>query len=216
MGLGGSERSDCVMWWRIREGESVKETRLELGEKGFGFFGEPGFGVEGDGLLGEFAGGGWVTVVSGEEGEVVAGDAAIGGVGGLVVAGAKVRFGFGVLAAFGEECAEGAVQGGHAWGKGERFANAEFGKVVEFGFFVDDGDAGELVEQAYFSCVRNKRLQCGRAFSFEAAVVLHHHGVKLFGEDGSVSFGLIGQRRIGGNDFSEKAVRCGFDGRKVV
>ena len=195
---------------------AIGRSHFEAGEEGLGFFGEPGFGVEGDGLLGESAGGGGVVLVGGEEGQVVAGDAAVGGGVALVVTSAEVGFGFGVLGAFGEEGAEGAVEGGHARGEFEGSADAEFRVVVEFRLFVDDGDAGELVEEGDPRGVGDEGLKSGGAFGLEAAVVLEHDGGKFFGQDDAIEFRLIWKGRLSGGNLCEESVETRFGGSWLV
>ena len=115
----------------------------------------------------------------GEEGEVIAGDAAIV-VGGALVAGAEEGFGFGELAAFGEECAEGSFQREAMGGDFEGFTDAEFGGVVKLGCLLDEWDAGELIEEGGFLLIGNDVWQEGGACGFKAAIVLEHDGVKPF------------------------------------
>lgn len=181
-----------------------------------GFRSQPGFRVEGDGLVGELAGGGRVGFVFGEEGEVVAGDAAVDGIGAAVVAGAEERFGFGELAAFGENGTEGALEGESAGGDLESFADAEFGEVIEIGFFVDERDTRELVEEGYFGGVGDEAADDGGAFVFEPAVVLKHDGVELFGSDALLDVGVVRKLRIAGSKLVEEKLERLFGGGRVV
>ena len=73
-----------------------------------------------------------------------------------------------------------------AGGDFECFTYAEFGEGIEVGNSLEERDAGELIEQSDFVLIGDEEIKSGDTFSFEAAVILKHDGLKAFTNNGEI------------------------------